>query len=608
MDRQAAQNLEVSPSKIGIATNIAEDQLKGLKSRVFAGAQTVELGFAGQGKGFLKQGATTPGMYGKEEREAMKQLAKTNKVNLQTHASVNVMGFSGLGQKGFDEEARQQSINEVKRAVDFAGDVAEGGSVTVHTAEFPRPLAGTYKEFETHPDEDKIATLYLVDRHTGEIINVIKKDQKIHAPEWQEDENGNYILDEYGRKKPIWDEKGKEFKLIEKSYDTYVEEADKWNKQNKDKIERGEEKIKTAEYAMYEDVMGMRAGYNRAFGAHHEHNVEQTKEKREKIEKALKIYEKIEAGVPEEEKWQLMRQFREDTAGIIPPETKLPSEYLKEQLYHYDKQIEHDTEMAIHLREQAKEAYQKIDDAQPMGDYAIKKTKDSLSRLGIYAMDKTKAQNLPKPLFISPENLDLRGPGYGGYGSHPEELKRIILESREEMANKLIKDRGMSEAQAKGAADEHIKATFDIGHAYTWKKFFKGDKKDFDKWLFKQVDELNKAGVIGKVHLSDNFGYYDEHTTPGEADVPLKEFVQKMRKAGFKDQMIVEPAHQEQQVMLDAWKTLQSPIYKIDHTSKTWTDIQGSYFGKTHSPSYMVGEGVVPDVKEWTLWSGVPLE
>lgn len=608
MDRQAAKNLEVSPSQVGISTNIAKDQLQGLKSRIFAGAQAVELGFAGQGKGFLSQGATTPGMYGKEEREAMRQMAKINKVNISTHSSVNVMGTSGMGQHGFNEEHREESINEIKRAVDFAADVAEGGSVTVHAAEFPRPLAGKYKEFETHPEEEQRATLYLVDKDTGEIINAIKKDQIIYAPEWEKNPDGSYRLDEYGNRVPEWDKEKGEFKLVERNFKYYEEEAKKYNEEHKSEIEKKSGEFMTPENFMFNDTMEMKAGYNRAYSKIHAHQVEEHLKLKEKLEKALKINEKIESGVPEEEKWQLMRQFQELRTDLIPPETKLPSEYLRERLQDINKSIQNDRDMSVSLMEQAKEVEQKIAHAQPMEDFALKKTKDSLAKLGLYAMDKTNAQKLPKPLFISPENIDLRGPGYGGYGSHPEELKNVVLEAREEMAKKLVEERHMSRKKAEEAAAEHIKATFDVGHAYTWKKFFKGDKKDFDKWLFKQVDSLNKAGIIGKVHLSDNFGYYDEHTTPGQGDVPLKEFVQKMKQAGYKGPMIVEPAHQEQQVMLDAWKTLGSPVYRTDMTSKTWTDIEGSYFGQTHSPIYMVGEGVVPDIKEWTLWSGVQLE
>ncbi len=609
MDRQAAQNLEVPPSQIGISTNIAKDQLAGLKSRVFAGAQAVELGFSSGGKGFLSQGATTPGMYGKEEREAMKQMAKVNKVNLQTHAGVNVMGTSGLTQKGFDEESREAAINEIKRAVDFAADVAGGGSVTVHTAEFPRPIAEDYEEFESHPEEKKRAVQYLVDKDTGEIIDIIKKDREIYAPEWEEDETGRERRDKKtGRRIPKWDPEKKEFKLTKRNYDYYVADAVKWNEEHKAEIEKDPNKERTPAIMMYIDTMDMRASYARAYGKSFEHDFEKHEPQLEQLNKALDIYKKIESGVPEEEKKELMRQIPSEVSQFVPPEAKLPSKIIEEQRYHLEKKLEHDRDMAVSQIEQSREIEQKIKHAQPMGDYALNKTKDSLARLGIYAMDKTNAQKLSKPLFISPENIDVRGPGYGGYGAHPQELKDTILKSREEMAKKLVDERKMNKSQAEELASKHIRATFDVGHAHTWKKFFKGKPEDFNKWLFKQVDELNKADIIGKVHLSDNFGYYDEHTTPGQADVPLKEFVQKMKQAGYKGPMIVEPAHQEQQVMLDAWKTLHSPVYKIDLTSKSWTDIQGSYFGKTHAPGYLVGEGAVPDIKEWTLWSGVPLE
>jgi len=168
---------------------------------------------------------------------------------------------------------------------------------------------------------------------------------------------------------------------------------------------------------------------------------------------------------------------------------------------------------------------------------------------------------------------------------------------------------------AANIAKKHIKATFDIGHANTWKKFFKANPgenpdqvdKRFNKWLVGEVTKLTKDGIIGHVHITDNFGYYDEHVTPGEGSAPIKEFVKELKKSGYKGKMIIEPAHQDYQAMTGAWRTLNSPIYRIDGSTQSWTDISGSYFGRTSSPGYLVGE-YAPDPKEWTFWSETKLE
>ena len=228
----------------------------------------------------------------------------------------------------------------------------------------------------------------------------------------------------------------------------------------------------------------------------------------------------------------------------------------------------------------------------------------------MYAYDKEKVMKLKKPLFVAPENIFPEQ-----YGSHPKELKNLVLEARKTMVDEL-RDRGMGVSQAEKVAKEHIKATFDVGHANTWKKFFKRDPGDsleqsdrkFKKWMIKQTEDLQKEGIIGHVHLSDNFGYYDEHLAPGEGNVPIKELIDKLDKAGYKGKTIVEWGAQTPEQSFRVWSKslgLSSSTYKMDG-NWSWTDIQGSYFGRTGSPTYLVGEDVPS--KDWTLWSETQLE
>ena len=118
------------------------DPWTSIKTAVTAGASHVELGFMGMQKGSLSSPTSvTPEIIGKTKREDIRQFAKINNVTLSTHASANVMGFAGLREDRFDDNAAAQAVYEVKRAIDFAADTAEGGAVVVHTGEFPRPSA-----------------------------------------------------------------------------------------------------------------------------------------------------------------------------------------------------------------------------------------------------------------------------------------------------------------------------------------------------------------------------------------------------------------------------------------------------------------------------------
>ena len=115
VDKQAAQNMELSAGYVGGSTHPAKDQLAELRSKVFAGVAHAELGFTGVGKGNRAQGGITPGMFGKEEREAMRQMGKVNEVGLTTHATIGAQGFAGLTEQGFKDEAAEQTLHGYSR-------------------------------------------------------------------------------------------------------------------------------------------------------------------------------------------------------------------------------------------------------------------------------------------------------------------------------------------------------------------------------------------------------------------------------------------------------------------------------------------------------------
>src|SRR3989338_11670821 len=97
LDRQYIEKLDVSAKNVGLSTPPMKDQLEGLKTRIFQGASQIELGFMGKAKGSMGQGAPTPEMYGREEREAMRQLARLNEVSTSFNlASCLIASLSSL--------------------------------------------------------------------------------------------------------------------------------------------------------------------------------------------------------------------------------------------------------------------------------------------------------------------------------------------------------------------------------------------------------------------------------------------------------------------------------------------------------------------------------
>lgn len=641
LDKQSADNLEISPKDIGISMG-AGDVLEGTRSAINMGAGSIELGFTGAAKGSLGQGSTTPEMFGKEKREAIRQMAKVNDVQLTTHATVATQGLAGFdNQRGqFSDGASATSMHEIQRAVDFAADTARGGPVTIHTSEFPREIReipgkefepyplGEYRDPETGeikrevPKEEMVA---LVDKRTGKIMP-FQKGQVIWEPDWKRDAKGNFIdwegksltnvEDKWNilKRAPKTDPETGEVKFVQRDWYAIEDEAKDWNKDHPDDQKTPGQRflIKTRETEIQRQKPYMLMWEERYKDYE---NYENT------LQEAHLTYENMEKNAEDEKAIQELRDIASEKYGRLLgksiPEDRLPSEVFGERVKHFRRMKEHEREGWIGMQKEIKEIERMQKEVVPMDEFGVERSAKNLARAAMYAYEKEQQMNLEKPLFIAPENVFPEG----GYGSHPGELKNLILESRKNMA-KQLEQRGYSGSEARQVANDHIKATFDVGHAHTWKKFFKAEKgesfeqtdKRFNNWLMKEVDKLNKEGIIGHIHLSDNFGYYDEHLTPGTGSAPLKEFIEKMRKAGHTEPMIAEGGAQSKeeyyQTMTGGWKHLaSSPIYR---TAK-WTDVEDSYFGRTSAPTYIVGkyapsQEYLGSEKGAPFWTGIGLE
>ena len=146
MDREynskTADEIGLGVKGVGMSVpfGISAADVQGLQSKIRMGAGNIEIQFPGAGRGSRQ--APTPEMFGREQREAIKEMAKVSEVKLTTHATWQIMGLSGADQQGnFSKEQRKMAIDEIKRAIEFARDTALGGSVVVHTGEFARPIS-----------------------------------------------------------------------------------------------------------------------------------------------------------------------------------------------------------------------------------------------------------------------------------------------------------------------------------------------------------------------------------------------------------------------------------------------------------------------------------
>lgn len=604
---------EADRVKLGISTPPMQDQLQSIQARIRQGAKAVELGFLGTGKGSAGQGAFTPGTVGIPERQAIRDIAKVNDVKVSSvHASMKIQGLAGFTGQGFNEQKRSADMEEIKRTIDFAGDVTDGGAVVVHTGEFPYSIQGKHGEtpFKTKSGKpikftEGYATAqrtpsYLVDTQTGKLASDIGPDFRV----------------KYLEKKP-----GAELKFEERTkvYDDFVKDANLNLKSDERKRVNMEEfkkhnRGKTLSDSEYESTYGdpgwvaLRFQIDRGITQNesdylfHKARHAEHQDKLEQARHHLRLAK--EAGENDALIGQLNRQV-----DFVKSHVRADEEYLKR----YDLQ--------------RKNAYEQLYNIRPIEAYGVQKTSESIAELAIDAAGVTRDKKLKNPIFVAPENL------WGDqYGAHPKDLRKIIVDSRAKAVEFMTADKVEihgkevsnpfksqvkkalghmpSKAEAKKIAENHIKATFDIGHANIWRKYFDGDEKEFKSWMGHEVDKLTKDGIIGHVHVSDNFGYNDEHLPPGYGNAPIKEFLAHMNKSGFDKEFIVEPAHHDVGALHAGMEFLQTPIYRIDTQTHRWTSPERSYFGQTHVPGF-VTPGYLPHVggeRKPMVWSELPLE
>lgn len=650
MDREyntkVVEDIGVGIKDIGMSVplGIAAADVQGIAATIRQGVGNIEIQFPGTGRG--QRQAQTPEMYGKDQREAIRELMKANEIGLTTHATWGIPGLSGQDQQGnFSDEQRKFAIDEVKRAIEFAGDTAGKGSIVVHMGEFPRAISeeewareGGELKFRQYPEEPERAIVRVVDDRTGQVLTQVRKNQLVPRAVWNTYEGkdeyadskgqnvkpGDYVdydgnkIEELKDRVPKYDKEKNTFIIQRQSWNDFVEEAKKRNE-----VEARKRGISIEEFKMqfpYEYVLPEEAflqattetqeAIAKGWAGNYSQRLDREFDSLKKLRQAREYYKKVEEAVSEEEKWKITQWIRDrytEAAELIPPEAKMPTEVLDKAIRDMERDINSIKDMVTGQLQSAEEQAILREHAVSAKKYALDRSMQSIAEAGMHAMQRSKDKG--HPLFLTLENVFPES-----YGGHPAELKNLVFGAREKMAN-ILHEQGYSMDNAKKIAENHVKATLDTGHLNTWKKYFTGSDEQFRKWLLEQTEDLAKSGIIGNVHLSDNFGYQDDHLAPGQGITPVKEMVKILKKHGYKDALTVEPgadASTDQSAfhgLMKTWRYFGSPVYGMVAPARfpgRWADIQHSYFGQTEPPYFIFG-AYAPS-NEWTLWSGVPME
>jgi len=581
-----------------IGTTMAPDTypLQELQAKIRQGVAKLEIAFSGAGKSGFGGRGSTPEVLGRKEREEFRELARVNDINVSTHATFGKQGLSGLTQQGFSDEEAQKTLKEINKAIEFAATATQGGAVVFHAGEWQRPImdAGvknpdkvpeSQRKFKEYDTEYIKAPIYLADEKTGQ-IQALNREMKFYFPEEEFDKKTgmNYI------------KKGEDGKYIikELEFDKAVEHIKNKHKDTKDFDKKTDAEV--IMYGLREQQLRESEGQALRFSE----GIDEIKKALQKIAVQRENEEKIWDATAESDRWRLMEpepnRYARLAGEYIPRKDalKLEEERLKQQL------IGNQSTVASAL-EQQKKILSEMNRFKPIEEVGIKKTADTLAKAGIKAMMETDLhkKELKEAIYIAPENLF---PDF--YGSHADEMIRIVEESRKDMVKKLVA-RNYSESDAKQKAETHIRATLDTGHLNEWRQHFKGSEKEFKKWYLDQVQKMVDKKILGHIHLTDNWGYDDEHLTPGQGNTPNKEVFKMLEKAGFKDFITEVGSFNANTILPDTLAEFGSPVYALGR-NMSMGRVRHGHFGYAAPSNYIVG-AYAPS-NEFRLWSEVPLE
>ena len=627
--------------------------LQNIEANIRQGASTMQLVM---NVSHFNQIGGRPKAYGKEVRESIRELIRANNVKIEglempTSSMSNLSGFDPQ-RFNISEQKRQQDLQEVKDAIKFIADVAGGGGVDIWSQEFTRNISdapwnvtGKHAgKFEAYKEEEKYGTEFLVDKRTGHVMQELRHSSdiyepvyrkadkeydgfdrdgnpvKIHANDWV-DIDGKWInpfkKEELLHRVPAWDDVNKKFKAEPVKWEDIVERTRLYNERAKEMGQKVE--LDPAEYAFrlqLENKWMQARGSSLFYTTDYQEHIDQMAA----LKKALEHYKKIESSVPKEEQWRMMhedRALRGVMGGeFIPSEYKTPSEIISNGIKQLEHRLKHIHEASSAADAQAAEVLKTMDEVTSLKKFAKDMAVKSYAEAGITAFDETKEnRDLLRPIHVGPE---IGWPT--GYGGHPEEFIELIKLSRKEMAERLVKERGMSKDEAKSASEQSLQGCFDTGHLGMWLDHFKKDhpqeteeqrRARFKDWYMDMVAKMQKEGVIGSIQAVDSASGAHGHLPAGQGILPVVEAVEYLKSHGFSG-FIVSEGHEEEQfgrgrIMLQTWRAFGSDItggYFAEPVR--WGDVADTYFGHVNPPPYIVGEYRPSD--DWVFWSGVPLE
>ncbi len=544
-------------SEIGSPTSIrTANQLKEINQRISEGVVPIEL--QPLSNDVFEQ-------IPKQDLKEAQRLAELTGAKLSLHAPI--IDPSGFGERGWSEIQKKEAEERLKSVLERALDLDKKGNVPVviHASAAPG------SEFIMTPEGKKAEKIVAINQETGELTQSTR-------------EIKYYPLGEKGvTKQEMTPESG-----IRSINNT------KWENTLLETVKELED-VKTIVKRNYPVVKDILKGV--AEGRYPPDVLNDTEKK------AIIELQKVEGVYLEDLQLKLNSMFNQAYKYYDNPKAKKELEKLAEE---YSKRVKEISKKmskvpALAISDQINAVNDFIRNINvvsreygapqvfvPIEKFAVEKASDTFANAALHAFEIAKKKKKEAPV-LAIENL------YQGMAfSQSEDLKKLIETSQEKFAKKLVK-KGYSKDFAEEQARKIIGATLDVGHLNISRKkgFSEEDLREEAKRIAKHVKHI---------HLTDNFGFTDSHLAPGMGNVPIKEILQELDKAGVKARKIVEAGgfvmNFERSPLSYTLEALGSSIY-ADGRGPFWNYNTGLFEG------YYGGMGpILPNINYSTFGAG----
>ncbi len=526
----------------------------------------------------------------KQHFKEMGRLSKLTGSKVSVHAPIQDVEASGMRQSegggGYDEMFQKISEQKLKDTIDKAHmiDPENPTPVTMHSAnmagtEFVRGEKGEFKERQ----------IVAVDQSTGQIKTVFKEEERYYPETVAETgeslkKSPQQMLDNANASQ--WRSKIENFASLNKNTDeiigrSLIKLGNVVEAQEKGvQIPLGPEEQMAVNQLNKAKVFveNAESTFNMMFEEAYKYQDENTikgKEAREKLKKLAKTYsEEVKKIYDNAEKKGYFIEVEKDGKKNFELNPN------KEFLFNYESVGEKQRLLSESLQKlsaiKSPEIFKKVE------DFAINKSADTFSNVALHSYKKY-GKNAP---IVSIENM-YTGMAY----ANPKDFMELIKKSRNQFVEKAVKD-GMSKSQAKKAAEQVIGITWDVGHLNMLKK--QG---------FKEEDLIKATKLVGKdvkhVHLSDNFGYEDSHLPMGMGNVPTKEHLEALEKAGAlkKGTMMIN----EIGGFVNQFKTSPFP-YMLEAFGSPIVGTSAPYFSQEAPAPYFAGYGTMLPEQHFSMY------